>query len=103
MPFKLVSVKPSDRKFKKWMAEFYDKETGKTRTTHFGDNRYVDYTILSAKKDPEAKERRRLYQIRHEKDLGSDPMSPGVLSFMLLWMKPTLSAAITLYKKLYHM
>jgi hypothetical protein len=103
MPFKLKSVEPSSRKFKKWKATFEDKDTGKTKTTHFGDNRYDDFTLMSAMKDPDAKERRRLYRIRHEKDLGTDPTTPGVLSYALLWNKPTLAASITSYKKLFGM
>ena len=98
-----MSVDPSNRKFKKWKATFYDKDTDKTKTSHFGDNRYTDFTILSAKKDPTAKEHRRSYQQRHEKDLRNDPMSPGVLSYMLLWTKPTMTAAISIYKKLFDM
>jgi hypothetical protein len=103
MPFKLQSVEPSTRKFKKWKATFYDKDTDKTKTSHFGDNRFVDFTIMSAKKDATAKERKKLYQERHEKDLRNDPMSPGVLSYMLLWNKPTLEASISSYKKLFNM
>jgi hypothetical protein len=103
MAFKLVSVEPSKRKFKKFKAFFHDAETNKHKTSHFGDNRYVDYTILSAKGDPTAKEHRDRYRQRHEKDLAGEPTSPGVLSYMLLWNKPTLQASIASYKKLFHM
>ena len=97
MAFKLKSVEPSKRKFKKWKATFYDKDTGKTKASHFGDNRYEDYTMTGDKV------RRAAYQSRHEKDLGNDAMSPGVLSYTLLWNKPTLAASIASYKKLYDM
>lgn len=103
MGFKLLSVEPSKLKSKKWKATFYDKETDKTKTAQFGAKGYVDYTILSAKGDPEAKAHRDRYRMRHEKDLAYGPMSPGVLSYTLLWNKPTLEASIASYKKLYGM
>jgi hypothetical protein len=103
MAFKLVSVEPSKRKFKKFKAVFHDEEANKTKTSHFGDNRYTDYTILSSKDDPTAKEHRGRYRQRHEKDLAGEPTSPGVLSYMLLWNKPTLEASIASYKKLFHL
>lgn len=103
MAFKLVEVKPSYRKEKKWFATFLDKETGKTKTVHFGAKGYTDYLILSGDGDPTAKAHRDRYRMRHEKDLAYGPMSPGVLSYMLLWNKPNLPAAISSYKKLYNM
>jgi len=104
MAFKLLSVEPSKLKSKKWKATFEDKETGKTKTAQFGAKGYVDFTLLSAKGDKdEAKAHRDRYRMRHEKDLAYGPMSPGVLSYMLLWNKPTLEASIASYKKLYGM
>ena len=103
MAFKLMSVEPSNRKEKKWKATFHDKETGKTKTVHFGAKGYTDYLILSGDGDPTAKDHRARYRKRHEKDLAYGPMSPGVLSYMILWNKPNMPEAISSYKKLYGM
>lgn len=59
----------------KWTAVFDDG-----KRVSFGATGYQDYT------QHHDKERRRLYRIRHEKDLETgDPRKPGFLSYYLLW------------------
>lgn len=83
---KLISVKPSDKKEKKYVATFCLCEgeskccDKKKKKVHFGSKGMDDYTIT---KDKEQRER---YRTRHKKDLETkDPMRAGYLSYYLLW------------------
>ena len=63
------------------MAVFYDKETGKKKTVHFGAKGMDDYTIGKT-----TKEQRDRYRTRHHKDLQTgDPTKAGFLSYYILW------------------
>ena len=80
----LKDVIKSPVKNKKFRAVFIDSSSnakgGKTINVDFGDSRYQDYTQHH---DPE---RRRLYRIRHAKDLETNNVrSPGYLSYYILW------------------
>ena len=81
----------------KLTAVFYDKDDKKIKTTHFGDERYEDYTIH---KD---KERLKNYNTRHgAKSAGEKwqkPMTAGALSKWILWNKPSLKASFDDYKR----
>ena len=89
-----LNVSKSDKKDKKLKAVF-TSEDGKTKTTHFGSKGMSDYTI---NKD---KERRRLYRVRHKKDLlTKDFTRAGYLSYYILWGDHTnLQKNITDYKR----
>jgi hypothetical protein len=90
---KLLEVKKSTRKDKKYMAVFDDGTS-----THFGSAGMDDYTIT---KDKEQRER---YRTRHKKDLETkDPTRAGYLSYYLLWNKPTLKESIANYKKRFNL
>jgi hypothetical protein len=101
MPWKLTEIKPSTRATKKYVAEFDDKATGKHKTVHFGAKGYDDFTLT---KNPEQAER---YRTRHAKDLLTEAaqtgMSPGALSYYVLWTSPSLEQGIRNYKKHYHL
>ena len=81
----------------KLTAVFYDKDDKKIKTTHFGDERYEDYTIH---KD---KERLKNYNTRHgAKSAGEKwqkPMTAGALSKWILWNKPSLTGSFADYKR----
>jgi len=73
-------VEKGTGKNKKLKAIFYGAEGKKIKTSQFGDVRYEDYTIHKDKK------RRKRYLERHKKDLSKgDYMSPGHLSYYILW------------------
>ena len=73
-------VKKSDKPKKKYMAIFTDSESGKTKSTYFGQAGATDY--LLSKEKP----RRARYIQRHKKDLQTnDPTRAGFLSLYLLW------------------
>ena len=97
---KLLSIKPSDRKEKRYVAEFC-KCNGESKCkseerkrTHFGfkgGSTYIDH------KDDKKKD---AYIARHKKDLDTkDPTRAGYLSYYLLWNKKTLTASIADFKQ----
>jgi hypothetical protein len=93
---KLLSIEPSDREGKKYVAKF--DNDGKSITTHYGAKGYDDFTLT---KSVEQKNR---YRQRHAKDLlTKDPTRPGFLSYFTLWNKPTLSASIADYKRRFNL
>ena len=99
---KLLKVIPSKNPKKKWTAVF-KLDNGKEKKTDFGfknpKDPNNDYTLH---KD---KERRRLYRIRHKKDLRTkDPTRAGFLSMELLWGDSTsLAKNIQDYKKRFNL
>ena len=88
---KLLSVKRSTRKDKKWMAEF---DTDKV--VHFGARGMDDYTLT---KDKEQRER---YRSRHASGKTAKPDTADALAYYLLWNKPTLQESIKEFKKKYN-
>ena len=94
---KLLSVEPSDKQDKKYKATF-QTDAGRKKTTHFGAKGYEDFTITNNK------EQRDRYRTRHAKDLKTnDPTKAGYLSYYLLWNKPTLTASISDYRRLFNL
>jgi hypothetical protein len=93
---KLLSIKPSTKTDKKYMATFQN-ENGRTKVTHFGQATADDYTKTHDK------EQRERYRTRHAKDLQTaDPTRAGHLSYYLLWGDSTsLQTNISKYKKMF--
>jgi len=91
---KLLSVTPSDKPDKKYVAKF-KTDQDRTRSVHFGAKGMDDYTKTHDK------EQRERYRSRHGKDLKTgDPTKAGFLSYYLLWGDSTsMSANIASYKK----
>ena len=86
---KLLSIRKSTRQNKKWVARFSDGTE-----THFGDNRYSDFTMHKNKL------RKQAYIHRHQKNENwNDPTTAGALSRYILWNLPTIEASIRDYKK----
>jgi len=89
---KLISIKPSTKPEKKYMATF-ETDAGRTKTTHFGAAGMSDYT---KNKDPE---RKALYLARHKANENwNDPTSAGALSRYVLWNKTSLRDSISDFK-----
>lgn len=89
---KLLSIKPSTKPEKKYMATF-ETDAGRTKTTHFGAAGMSDYT---KSKDPE---RKALYLQRHKANENwNDPTSAGALSRYVLWNKTSLRDSIKDFK-----
>jgi hypothetical protein len=88
----------SKRKDKKLMVVFYNPDTLKTKTIHFGAKGYSDFT-----KHKDVK-RRELYLKRHEKNENWDNFqTAGSLSRYILWNKPTLDNSIKDFKKRFNL
>lgn len=88
--YKLVGFQKSTKQFKKYDALLKNKETGRIVKVGFGDNRYENYadkTGLNAYPNllHRDKERRRLYRMRHQKDLKPGMYSPGYFAWHYLW------------------
>lgn len=89
-----VSIAPSNRIHKKYVAVFYDKDKKKVKTTHFGSSGMSDYTIH---KDDERKQR---YLDRHRANENwNDYMSAGALSRYVLWEYKEFDKAVREYLK----
>lgn len=100
---KLLEIKSSSRKDKKYMALFQTDE-GKQKKVHFGAKGMMDYIHYYAQDPVHAEERKRLYIIRHgARENHNDPFSPGALSLYILWNRKTLEASIADYKKKFHL
>lgn len=83
MPVKLLRITTSTAPGKKYTAEF-DLDGRKTKYVHFGAVGMDDYTITHDKAQ------RARYRSRHAKDLETfDPLSPGYLSYYILWGNST--------------
>jgi len=98
MALKLLSIKPDTAGKAKYIATF--ERDGRTKTTKFGAKGYKDFTIYSKEGKAEADMRRKAYIARHSKTEDfTDPTSAGALSRYILWEKPTITAAITAFRK----
>ena len=76
-----------------------------TRTVHFGDDRYRDFTLMNDRNskyyEANPNERQRIkenYRRRHKGDNLENPFSAGALSYYLLWNKPSLKQSIKDYE-----
>jgi len=88
--YKLIGYKKSNTKNKMYDGILQNKQTGRTVSIPFGDKRYENYQDktglnLYPQLIHNDKERRRLYRLRHKKDLKDGYYSAGMFSWNLLW------------------
>ena len=89
---KLLSIKPSTKAGKKYMAVF-EGDSGREKTVHFGAAGMEDFTMH---KDEERKQR---YLNRHKaRESWDKPDTPGALSRWILWNKPTFQESVRDYR-----
>jgi len=97
---RLVTIKRSHRKEKKWDAVF-DKD-GKEKIVPFGQTGYGDFILFNKKSGRlHALTRKQRYLKRHS-GMGEHwqkPDTPGALSKWILWNKPTFKASVADFKK----
>ena len=101
---KLLSIKPSERPTKKYMATFClcdgetkccDKERKRVHFGQKGSSTYIDH------KDDKKKD---AYIARHKVNENfNNPLSSGSLSRYILWNRTTLSASIADFKKRFNL
>ncbi|NBO31789.1 MAG: hypothetical protein EBV05_09410 [Cyanobacteria bacterium WB6_1B_304] len=93
---KLLSIKPSDRPTKKYVATFMVND--KPKTVHFG------YKGSQTFLDHKDEKKRLAYVARHRVNENfNDPLTAGSLSRYILWNKTTLSASIADFKKRFNL
>jgi hypothetical protein len=89
-------IKATDKKHK--FVAIFDKDDGSEKRVAFGAYGYDDFTLTGYE------DRRDLYQMRHMKDLEThNPLSPGYLSFYILWTNKDMKKSIKEYKKLFNL
>ena len=88
----LLYIRKSKKKTKKWTAVF-KIDNDKEKKIRFGATGYTDYTIGATKKQREN------YRNRHKNDNIDDPLSPGALSYYILWDTPDMFLNIKKFKK----
>lgn len=95
---KLLKIIESPKSGKEYRAVF-QTDSGRLKTTDFGDPTMEQYT------EHGDKERREAYRARHAKDLETeDPTRAGYLSYYLLWGdSKSLSRNISSYKKRFNL
>ena len=101
---KLLKIIPAKQKTKKWTAYF--KVDNKEKAVSFGASGYRDFTLMNDKTskfyEPDKKKREKVkeaYKKRHAKDNLTDPLSPGALSYYILWSSPSFGGSIRNFKK----
>ena len=100
---KLLFIKPSTNNDKKLMAKF-ERDNGRTITTHFGAKGLKDFTIYSKGDKDVAKQKKDAYIARHKvNENWNDPTSAGALSRWILWNLPTQVASIANFKKRFNL
>ena len=89
---KLVSIKKSNNKNKKFMATFI--KNGRRKVIHFGARGMSDFT------KHHSVDRKKRYLKRHRKDLSTnDPTRAGYLSIYILWNKNNFKNSVSDYKR----
>lgn len=99
-----VDFSESPNKDKKIMAVF-TFDDGKTKTTHFGAEGYMDFTLYNKRDGKEkANMKKKAYLDRHKvNEDWNDYTSAGSLSRWILWNKPTVKASMSDYKKRFNL
>jgi len=100
---KLLKIIPAKQKTKKWTAYF--KVDNKEKAVSFGQAGAKDFVLMNDKTSthyqPDKKKRDKIkaaYQARHAKDNLTDPLSPGSLSYFILWSSPSFGGSIRNFK-----
>ena len=101
---KLMKIIPAKAKAKKWTAYFM-LDNGKEKAVSFGSKGMRDYILMNDKNskfyepDKDIREKvKAAYRARHAKDKINDPLSPGSLSWHVLWDLPNFAGSIKKFK-----
>ena len=88
--YRFIKFEKSTRKNKMYNALLRSKVDNKIVKVHFGDSNYENYRDktglnLYPKLIHNDKDRRKLYRLRHGKDIKDGYYSPGFFSWYYLW------------------
>jgi len=101
---KLLKVIPSTVKNKKYSA-YFQLDNGKEKKINFGQAGAKDFTLINKKDskfyepDKSKREKRKTaYRSRHKNDPINNPLTPGSLSWHILWDLPSFPGSIKKFK-----
>ena len=98
---KLLSIKKSPKKDKKYVATF--SRNGRIKKTHFGAKGYQNYGGVGKERHL-SEERKKRYIKRHKgKENWNDPTTAGSLSRWVLWDKKSFREGVKAYKKRFNL
>jgi hypothetical protein len=89
---KFIGIKTSHIPTKKYDAIFQNGD--RQKVVPFGAKGYTDFILSGGDKKKQS-----AYKKRHANDNLNDPLSPGALSWFILWSSPTLKGGLANYKK----
>jgi len=99
-----MKIIPAKAKAKKWTAYFM-LDNGKEKAVSFGSKGMRDYILMNDKNskfyEPDKEKREKVkaaYRARHAKDKIDQPLTPGSLSWHVLWDLPTFAGSIKKFK-----
>lgn len=93
-------VRRSPRRAKKLVAVFV--RDGQTIETHFGASGYGDYTTYWRQSPVLARAKRQHYIARHgARETWTDPAAAATLARYILWERPTVSASIAAFRRMF--
>ena len=99
---RLVSIKRSPKKDKKYVATF-ESPNGRTKSVHFGAKGYQNYGGVGGEKHLSEK-RKKSYIRRHKKrENWKSPTTSGSLSRWILWNKKSFRESVKDYKKRFNL
>ena len=101
VPLKLLSIKKSPKKDKKYVATF--SRNGRIKQTHFGAKGYQNYGGVGKERHL-SEVRKKRYIKRHKgKENWNDPTTAGSLSRWVLWDKKSFSEGVKSFKKRFNL
>jgi hypothetical protein len=100
MDYKFIKLEKATDKKHKYIAFFENKKTKRVKRVPFGGYDYFDYTTYDKMI---REERKKLYRIRHKNDNIDNPITPGALSWYILWNKPTIDESLKDYLKRFNL
>jgi hypothetical protein len=98
---KLISIKKSPKKDKKYVATF--SRNGRIKQTHFGAKGYQNYGGVGKERHL-SEERKKRYIQRHKgKENWNDPTTAGSLSRWVLWDKKSFREGVSSFKRRFNL
>jgi hypothetical protein len=98
---KLLSIKKSPKKNKKYVATF--SRNGRIKQTHFGAKGYQNYGGVGKERHLSEARKKRYIQRHKGKENWNDPTTAGSLSRWVLWDKKSFSEGVRSFKKRFNL
>jgi hypothetical protein len=98
---KLLSIKKSPKKDKKYVATF--SRNGRIKQTHFGAKGYQNYGGVGKERHLSEERKKRYIQRHRGKENWNDPTTAGSLSRWVLWEKKSFREGVKSFKKRFNL